>query len=266
MPVEVTYVGTNAQLALYPQTPWGWSTVTATAYSGSTSSNSSLSTNATGGSTTNNLTYSTMSYYVQPLAINQPVAASRIELIGSFNTGAAGTGSATLRNYFGLYKINSDSLSLVSSWLAGVLYTQNSATAITLSAYTGSASGTYTRISGNSSNSITGARLMPGAAGSAVSVIPAGQFYGVFGMHSITSGISPLVVSLGVQANTYISLGYDPAQTLGLGPLVGAFSSTSATYSADSNQWLMPPSVATNAVTATRSQDQLRVPVMFRGI
>lgn len=253
MPVEGYFYpgGDNVTLAQYPQTPLVASTVAQTIYSGSTSANGAS-------------THSTMSYYVAPLVLLGPVAASKIDVLASFNTGAAGTGSATLRNYFGLYSASSDSLTRVSSWLAGIRYSQNNATAITISAVTGSASVSIASFGGNSSASVTGARLMQEAQG-AMSQIPAGQYFGVFGMHSLTAGISPLAVSLIVDGAIYVEVGKDPAATSQWNALNGAFSSTSMTNAANSNQWLMPPSVATNAVTATRSQEQIRPILMFRG-
>lgn len=253
MPVEITYIGTNAQLSLYPQTPWGWSTVTATAYSGSTSANGAS-------------THSTMSYYVQPLPIGQNVAFSKVLLMGSFNTGAAGTGSATVRNYFGLYKVSSDSLTQVSSWLGAFRISQNSITAYSMSVVTGSAlAGSIASGGDNVSASFTGPKVFAVAQGNS-SVLAAGNYYGVYAMHSQSVGANPFAASLAVQANTYNEMGYRTDQTGAFGPLCGVFSSTSSTNAANSNQWLMPPSFATNAITATRSQDELRIPVIFRGI
>jgi len=255
MPIELSVVaaGDNRTISQYPAGPWGWSTVAQAAYSGSTSANGAS-------------THSTMSYYVQPLMLDAHVNASRIDMVGSFNTGGNGTGSATVRHYFGLYQVSSDSLTLISSWMAGMNYSQNSVTAITMSVITGSASVSIASFGGNNSSAhITGPKLIQLAQGAA-STITAGQYFGVYGMHSLSNAANPLAISLGIQANTYIAVGDLTSATSIWNPLNGAFSSTSSTNAANSNQWLMPPSVATNAVTATRSNEQLRAPVMFRGI
>ena len=46
-----------------------------------------------------------MSYYVQPYPIDFPIAATKIQEIQSWNTSDAGTGSATILQYLGLYTL-----------------------------------------------------------------------------------------------------------------------------------------------------------------
>jgi hypothetical protein len=205
-----------------------------------------------------------MSYYVQPIIIAGAVNASRIDLEEFINTSAAGTGSATVRQYFGLYRQSSDSLSLVSSWLGGFNISQNSATAVTLSVVTGSASVSIVSFGGNSSANMTGTKLVPIAQG-AGSYIAGSQYYGVVGMHILTAGISPVSVGLCSPNTVYLELGYATSATSMAVPMNGAFSATSSATLAGSGQYRMPASVATNAITATRTNEQLRPLVLFRG-
>jgi hypothetical protein len=222
-----------------------------TMYSGSTSANGAS-------------THSTLSYYVAPLLIQSPVIASKIDVLEALNTSAAGTGSATVRQYFGLYVQSSDSLTRVSSWLGGFNVSQNSATAQTLSVVTGSASVSIASWAGNSTASFTGTKMVPVVQG-ATSWVNAGQYFAVMGMHVLTAGISPVSVSVLTPSLAPVELGKDPAATSIWNAYGGAFSSTSMTNAANSNQWLMPPSVATVAITATRSNEQIQPTIIIRG-
>jgi hypothetical protein len=258
MPVEGYFypAGNNISLGEHPvvQSPQPLITqggTGLTCYSGSTSANGAS-------------THSTMSYYVAPLLIVAPLNASKIGIIEAVNTSAAGTGSATVREYFGLYARSSDSLTLVSSWMGGFNVSQNSATAQTLSVVTGSASNSILSWGGNSTASFTGTKLVPIAQG-ATSWVSAAQYFGVFGMHVISAGIQPVSVSVLTPNMTMIELGRDPAATSIWNAYGGAFSSTSMTNVANSNQWLMPPFIATVNITATRSNEQIIPTVVIRG-
>lgn len=264
MPVEGYFypAGNNttlaaASMAQAPQivTPLG--TNAFSMYSGSTSQ--------AGTGTQPVSTYSTMSYYVSPLYIPSPLMASNIGVMEAFNTSAAGTGSATNRQYLGLYRQSSDSLTLVSSWLGGIVLSQNSATAVTMSVVTGSASASIASFAGNSSVQITGSKLMPIQQGAQSTVQP-GQYFAVMGMHAISNGIQPLSVSVIVPNLIINGMGQNTSATSIYEALNGAFSSTSVTAIANSNQWLMPPSVATNVITATRPNEQIVPTIIFRGV
>ncbi len=259
MPVEGYFFpgGTNstlaaASMAQYPDIVMPLGSAAVTMYSGSTSANGAS-------------THSTMSYYVSPMLVPSLLSASAIGVMEAWNTSAAGTGSATLRQYLGLYQQSSDSLTLVSSWLGGVVISQNSATAVTLSVNTGSGSVSIASFQGNSSVQETGTKYYPIAQGAGSTVNP-GQYFAVMGMHELTAGINPISVSVIVPNLVVNALGNNTNATSIYQALNGAFSSTSQTNAANSNQWLMPPSVATNAVTATRSNEQIRPLIIVRGI
>ena len=259
MPVEGFFypAGDNinlaaASMAQYPEFLIPFAAAGISAYSGSTSANGAS-------------THSTMSYYVAPLLIPSPLVFTRMGIVDLINTSAAGTGSATYRQYVGLYSQTSDSISLMSSWMGGVNLSQNSATALTLSAITGSGSGSVGSYAGNSTAAMTGTKIQPIAQGASSVIYPA-QYYLVVGNHAISGGIQPLSVSIAVPNQTYVEVGQNTSATAMYQALNGAFSSTSMTNVANSNQWLMPPSVATAAITATRSNEQIRPTVIFRGI
>jgi hypothetical protein len=259
MPVEGYFFpgGNNTTLAAasaaqYPAVLPTIGTNAFSMYSGSTSANGAS-------------THSTMSYYVAPMLVQAPLQASAIGVVEFFNTSAAGTGSATLRQYMGLYSQTSDSLSLLSSWMGGMLLSQNSVTAVTVSVVTGSGSASIASYNGNSSVNMTGTKVAPIAQGAASTVNPQ-QLFVVMGMHELSAGIQPLSVSVVVPNATLLSLGQATSATSIYQALNGAFSSTSSTNAANSNQWLMPPSVATTAVTATRANEQIAPTVIFRGV
>jgi len=258
MPVEGYFypAGNNISLGDYPavQSPQPQPAIGAAAltmYSGSTSANGAS-------------THSTMSYYVAPLLIQSPVIASKIDVFEALNTSAAGTGSATVRQYFGLYVQSSDSLTRVSSWLGGFNVSQNSATAQTLSVVTGSGSASIASWGGNSTAAFQGTRMLPIVQGG-TSWFNAGQFYAVMGMHVISAGIQPVSVSVLTPQMAPVELGQNTAATSIWNAYNGAFSSTSSATDAGSAQYLMPPSVATNAITATRSNEQIRPTIIIRG-
>lgn len=258
MPVEGYFypAGNNISLGEHaaiqsPQPILTQGGVALTCYSGSTS--------ADGAST-----HSTMSYYVAPLLIMVPVHASKIGILEAVNTSAAGTGSATVREYFGLYAQSSDSLTLVSSWMGGFNVSQNNATAQTLSVVTGSGSASIASWGGNSTASFTGTKLVPIAQGAA-SWFSAAQYFAVIGMHVISNNIQPVSISVLSPQMTMNELGQDPVSTTMWNAYGGAFSSTSQTNAANSNQWLMPPSVALSNVTASRSNEMIQPTVVIRG-
>jgi hypothetical protein len=259
MPVEGYFfpAGNNTTLAAasaaqYPTVLPPLGTNAVSMYSGSTSANGAS-------------THSTMSYYVSPMLVQAPLQASAVGVVEFFNTSAAGTGSATLRQYLGLYAQSSDSLTLVSSWMGGMLLSQNSATAVTMSVVTGSASGSVASFGGNSSAQLTGTKVAPIAQGAKSTIYPQ-QLFVVMGMHELSAGIQPLSVSVVVPNATLLSLGQSTGSTQIYQALNGAFSSTSSTNAANSNQWLMPPAVATSAVTATRAADEIAPTVILRGV
>lgn len=243
--------GAGVTLSRYPNMPWGmWTTAAASLYSGSTSANGAS-------------THSTMSYYVQPMDLHDAVAFSKIQLIQSMAT-SAGTGSATLRKYMGIYTMNNGTLSLSSSWLAGYLRSQNSVTAQTMSVWTGSASNSVGSFQGNSSAQIAAARLFPQGQGALT--LSAGQYYVIHGQQMITSGVNFINQSWGVGANSsYVQIGNNSSASSMWAPMVGAFSSTSSTNAAGANQWLMPSSVNSTAISYTNAASHFRdIIIMLR--
>jgi hypothetical protein len=249
----VTIMGADSvTYSRYPIGPWGWSTAASTLYSGSTSANGAS-------------THSTMSYYIQPYPVNVPITVSKIRGIFSVNTGAAGTGTATVRNYFGIYTKNVDTFSLISSFIAGIHYTQSSATSIQVSYWTGSGSNSIISVgSVNSTAAMTGPKLMPFYQAGGGFSLPANQYFIVVGMHSLSAGANPLAISHGVQGNTYNNeFGNATSSTGPWDQWMGAFSSTSSTNAADSNQWLMPSTINTSAITCSAAAHDRRMPIMF---
>ena len=227
-----------------------------TLYSGSTSANGAS-------------TFSTLSYYVQPYEIQNPVKASRIDLHAYSIATAAGTGSISDYHYMGLYKLSpaSDSLTLVSSWFGAFLYSANSVTQITLSLVTGSASNSIVSFAGNSTAQISGVGARPIAIQmGASSLIQPDAYWVVNARHSITAGVNVVQQTLGGYQNNSADFGFATTQAYASIPLNGAFSSTSSTNVANSNQWLMPPSVATNLIQATTTAQINQLYVKFRGI
>lgn len=247
--------GTNITLVEWPVWPVGIGGGTQI-YSGSTSANGAS-------------THSTLSYYVNPYEILSPVKASRIDIAANtFNTSQAGTGSASQYNYVGLYKLSpaSDSLTLVSSWFGGLLYSQNSVTAITISLFTGTNSASIVSMQGNISAHLTGAHLQAHQIG-ASSLISPDAYFQVIGRHVISAAVSVFDQRLGGALPVFSNdMGSSTTAAFASVPLVGAFSSTSSTNIANSNQWLMPPSVATNLITATRTVEMVNFYLRLRGV
>lgn len=237
----------------YPTVPLGavvWGNDPQGGYSGSTSANAAS-------------THSTMSYFVQPLAFDGNIVASDIMEYLKVTVQTSITTSGTIRDYFGLYTLTGSTLSLASSWMGGLCWSVNS-DSISHLAYTGSDSGSIASGTTGSAglNVLTGSKFGPLARGAATT-FAAGQYFGVHAQHIYPGQIQYAWMMKTVSANL---VGNVTAQTTIWQPLNGVFSSSSSTNVAGANQWLMPSSVATSAITATGYNQQLRPIVFFRGM
>jgi len=149
-----------------------------------TSSCNSGTTGATGGSS-----QTTASLFVAPLRLENAHEWTNIGALISYGT-AAGTGSVSAAHMMGIYTRTGNSISLLSSFVHQIFYSQNNVTAVSAHMFWGTASSTNsTAFNGNSSASMTGARLAlfgtsnPGSFSS-------GDYFVVHGYTHRTSGAS----------------------------------------------------------------------------
>ena len=95
--------------------------------------------------------------------------------------------------------------------------------------------------------------------------LTAGEYYVIHADHLITAGVAIASQSYGLGGNsTYVQIGNNTSATSRWNPLVGAFSSTSSTNVAGANQWLMPSSVNSTAVSHTAAGHYRDYIIMLR--
>lgn len=270
--------GAGGTASLYPD-PWAMpdATTVSTYYSGS------MSQGAGGNSTASSWTFS---YYFVPMVLPCAVAFSQLRLILSNGT-AAGTGSATQIFSLGFYTNNASTLSLVNSYCAGIVLSQNSSNAWTYSIGTATTAGASSNAAGlvgislqsftSSQGNLNSSLLLNGS--SKLLVVPVsattlsdGQYWMAYGNALRTSGAAVLSLAgiaqcpgvtqrstgfLDCGANTSAS---SPMFGSGWGAIVTNFSSSSnaATW------WPMPSAVALSNIVSNSTAVQRYHFALFR--
>lgn len=170
----ITISGMQRTLSYYPYNP----PVLATSVC------NSGTTGATGGSS-----QTTASLFVAPFRLEHHHEWTNFAGLISGST-AAGTGSVTAGHMLGIYSRTGASISLVSSFVHNIFYSQNSVTAVSVRQFWGTNSAANsTSFGGNSSASITGARLALFGTGGPGSFTD-GDYFVVHGYSHRTSGAS----------------------------------------------------------------------------
>lgn len=221
---------------------------TSSAYSGST-------TTTAGGSQT------TFSYYLSPFVVDEYVTFNQVFANVSIAT-VAGTYSQTYAHMFALYSKVGETLSTHMTFGAGMVWSQNSVTAVTGNWWWGSNStSNSSQTSGNVSASF-GNRLNNVLLYTGNSSLTPGQYwlaYAYSGLSTQSSnGQSVMFVSqsqttMGSMLGTNVSADVFPNHGI-----------VSTTYSTDSAQrYYFPPTISTSAITGTGGSSQNRSNVIF---
>jgi hypothetical protein len=264
-----------ATLSVWPDVLPG-STAVSTYYSASTSQG------AGGGSTRTGYTFS---LYAVPMPLPAALAFSEIR-IGVSNQSVAGTGSITHMYSLGFYTNNASTLSLVTGYYGGIVLSQNSVTAQTYSVFTATTAGATSGAGGGmagiskhslyssqgniSANSQIFGRLQFIRIDSgATSVLPAGQYYCVFGNATASSGANALSQVGVLQSNAIFSqhipdLGRENStQTSNYLPAWGAISTTFSSNSNAAQFFPLPNAIAISDMSLSSSAWQrFHFPVM----
>jgi hypothetical protein len=212
--------------------------------------NNSGTSGATGGSTQ----FSAV-FRVAPMVLDYPVTYNRANVWVS-NITVAGTGTASVNRYVGVYTLNGGTaLSLLSSFMFRHEITQNSVTAVSHRFYWGTNSTSNSSSSGgNISANYAGIRAIPILTGA--NSFSAGQYWVVYGQNNITAGSN--IVSAynnmfyGESQTTAGQLG--SAATISPFRYLGVFSSTTNTNVVTAV--FMPGSIHTSAITNTGGTSQ----------
>jgi hypothetical protein len=221
---------------------------TSSAYSGST-------TTTAGGSRT------TFSYYLSPFVVDEYVTFNQVFANVSIAT-VAGTYSQTYAHMFALYSKVGETLSTHMTFGAGMVWSQNSVTAVTGNWWWGSNStSNSSQTSGNVSASF-GNRLNNVLLYTGNSSLTPGQYwlaYAYSGLSTQSSnGQSVMFVSqsqttMGSMLGTNVSANVFPNHGI-----------VSTTYSTDSAQrYYFPPTISTSAITGTGGSSRNRSCVIF---
>lgn len=268
-------VAAGATLSMWPAILPA-STAVSTYYSASTSQG------AGGGSTRTGYTFS---LYAVPMPLPAALAFSEIR-IGVSNQSVAGTGSITHMYSLGFYTNNASTLSLVTGYYGGIVLSQNSVTAQTYSVFTATTAGATSGAGGGmagiskhslyssqgniSANSQIFGRLQFIRIDSgATSVLPAGQYYCVFGNATASSGANALSQVGVLQSNAIFSqhipdLGRENStQTSNYLPAWGAISTTFSSNSNAAQFFPLPNAIAISDMSLSSSAWQrFHFPVM----
>ncbi|MBI4993186.1 MAG: hypothetical protein HZC26_03575, partial [Candidatus Magasanikbacteria bacterium] len=211
----------------------------------------------------------TGSFHVAPLLLDQALAFTRINMIGSLITTIAGTGSASVAHMLGIYTLNGGTaLSLSTSYMFQQMMSQSSVTARTVTWHWGTNStANSSSTSGNLSAVMSGVRAIPLFMSAGGNTFSAGQYWIAYAQTNVTGGSNI------VSANSIMNISQSQTALAGqLGsaissapfPLMGIFSST--TVLGDLTSPFMPSSVNTTALTNTGGSSQWRWPyVNFLG-
>lgn len=237
---SVNAAGGGQTLSNWPTRPTGMNSFT----------NNSGSTGATGGST-----QYTAIFRVAPMVLEDPVTFNRANLWVS-NVTIAGTGTASVNRYVGVYTLNGGTaLSLLSSFMFRHELTQSSVTAVSHRFYWGTNSTSNSSSSaGNISANYAGVRAIPILTGA--NSFSAGQYWLVYGQVNVTGGSN--IVSL--YHNMFLNESQTTAGQLGSAATIspfrflGVFSSTTNTNVVTAI--FMPSSVNTTALTNTGGTSQ----------
>jgi len=245
--------GAGATMSQWPAQPYPWAT--SSAYSGSSAS--------TGGST-----QSTVSIYLSPFALPTAVAFNQVRAMISAGATAAGTGSMTVQEMYGLYTRSASTLSLVTSFAWNAVVSQNSTSAQTLSWWAGgfnssSVAGNTSRISGNVSASMTGLRAIDLAYTSASQSLAAGQYY-IGHVHidrSSSVAVRPMATAWRYSVSQFTA-GFGFSNTTG--PFYCDCNGIASTTTNGSllNQFAMPSSISLGAITATGGTSRNQWPLL----
>ncbi len=237
---SVNAAGGGQTISHWPPVPTGLASNT----------NNTGTSGATGGSTQ----FSAV-FRVAPMIVEDAVTYNRANLWVS-NVTVAGTGTASVNRYVGIYTLNGGTaLSLLSSYMFRHEMTQNSVTAVSHRFYWGTNSTSNSSSSGgNISANYAGVRALPILTGA--NSFSAGQYWIVYGQNNITGGSN--VVSgynnmfLNESQTTAGQLG--SAATISPFRFLGVFSSTTNTNVVTAV--FMPSSINTTAITNTGGTSQ----------
>lgn len=231
--------GGGATISHWPPFPVGLAA--STNYTGSTSAGTNI----------------TASFHVAPLQLEQALAYTRINMIGSNITTIAGTGSASIAHMLGIYTLNGGTaLSLSISYMFRQQISQSSVTAETHRWYWGTNStANSSSTAGNIASLIAGARVLPLFASAAGNTLSAGQYWIAYAQTNVTAGSN--IISANSVMNISQSLTSAHGQlgsavSLAPAPLMGYFSST--TTAGNYTTPFMPSSINTTAILFASTQ------------
>lgn len=202
--------------------------------------------------------------YVAPMQLQQALTFGGVEIIASHGALSAGTGSVTIGHQIGIYSLNGGTaLSRISSFQWNCVLSQSSATAITAQFWWGTNStSNSTGITGNSSASITGPRVLKlyDSTGS----LPAGDYW-------IAQAMTHRSSSVNIAASWFTGMFLSQSQSTAgasyfgnstIGSIMRNIGIVSTTQNnANSLVFQMPSSIHTSAITGTGGTSQMRIPV-----
>ena len=213
----------------------------------------------------------TASFHVFPLQLEQALAFSRINILASYVTTIAGTGSVSLAHMLGIYTLNAGTaLSLSTSYMFRQEITQNSITAGTYRWYWGTNStSNSSSTSGNVGSLFNSFRVIPLFDLVASNSLSAGQYFLAYAQTNRSSSVNvkpaATIMYVSESQSALGALGQlGSAVTRAPFPLLGQFSST--TTAGNFTTPFMPTSINTTAITNTGGSSQWKWPyVMFVG-
>lgn len=223
----------------------------------SSSAYSGATTTTAGGSRTS------FSVYLSPFYVDEYVSFDKIMAPVSWNTSAQ-TASFTQGLEWGLYEDNAGTLSLLSSWQAGLVWSQSAVTAITASWWWGTNStSNSSSIQGNISASMSGIRQWLLSTGGS-SLTPGNYYLGHLQTRSSAgaalANFSALHVSQS-QSTHGSMFGTNVSERIH--PYIGIFSNTVS--GAAAHIAVMPGSIHSTAITGTGGSSQNRSNVLYFG-
>lgn len=213
----------------------------------------------------------TASFHVFPLQLEQALAYSRINILASYVTTIAGTGSVSLAHMLGIYTLNAGTaLSLSTSYMFRQEISQNSITAGTYRWYWGTNStSNSSSTSGNVGSLFNSFRAIPLFDLAASNSLSAGQYFLAYAQTNRSSSVNvkpaATIMYISGSQSALGALGQlGSAVTRAPFPLLGQFSST--TTAGNFTTPFMPASINTTAITNTGGSTQWKWPyVMFVG-